>query len=181
MEDPRGHGGRNERDERTGNASTYTRPERNDDDGRDAHGDGRAIDRACVLREDLEPFDEFRRHGSHLQAESVLHLARRDDDRNPRGESRDEWMWNEANRRAETGEAEADEQHTGHERGDGETADAVLLHDAVDDHDEGAGRAADLYSRASEPLAIAKAMDSGRATTPTMTPAMTSRTNCSRE
>ena len=43
-----------------------------------------------------------------------------------------------------------DEQHAGHQRGDGESVDAVLLHDAVDDHDERAGRSADLHARAAE-------------------------------
>ncbi len=43
-----------------------------------------------------------------------------------------------------------DEQHAGHERRDGESVDAVLLDDAVDDDDERAGRSADLDARAAE-------------------------------
>ena len=38
----------------------------------------------------------------------------------------------------------------GHERRDREAVDAVLLDDAVDDHDERAGRAADLHPRAAQ-------------------------------
>ena len=43
-----------------------------------------------------------------------------------------------------------DEDHAGHERRDDEAVDAELLHDAVDDDDERAGRSADLDARAAE-------------------------------
>ena len=86
------------------------------------------------------------------------------------------------------------------QRGDREALDAVARDDAVDDHHEGAGRAADLHAAAAERRdeearrrsrcrgparahaeAIANAIASGSATTPTITPASTSRASCARE
>jgi hypothetical protein len=71
--------------------------------------------------------------------------------------------------------------------------------DAVDNGDEGAGRAADLYAGAAkcevmkpatmavqmpaageQPLAMAKAMARGRASTPTVMPEARSLPNCAR-
>ena len=42
------------------------------------------------------------------------------------------------------------EHHAAHQRRDHQAVDAVLLDDAVDDHDERAGRPADLHPRAAE-------------------------------
>jgi hypothetical protein len=47
-------------------------------------------------------------------------------------------------------QAEHDQKHTGHQRGNGQALEAVLLDDAVDDNNERARRTADLYLRTSE-------------------------------
>ena len=59
-------------------------------------------------------------------------------------------MWNERDGVTELRDAHDDEDHAGHERGDGEAIDTVLLHDAVDDHDECAGGSADLHARSAQ-------------------------------
>ena len=46
---------------------------------------------------------------------------------------------------AQAGEAEDDQDHAGHERRQQQPVHPVPLDDAVDDHHEGAGRAADLH------------------------------------
>ena len=71
-------------------------------------------------------------------------------DGDARGEAGDHRKGNELDGGAQLGQAERDQQQARHDRGDGQSIHAVLLDDPIDDHDEGAGRAADLHPRAAQ-------------------------------
>ena len=80
--------------------------------------------------------------------------------------------------------AHKDEDKPGYEGGNGQPFDAVLLDNTVDNNDKSTCRSPDLYgtpmiavvrpTSGLTPLAIPKAMARGRATIPTMTPAIIS-------
>ena len=59
-------------------------------------------------------------------------------------------MRNKLDRRAELGDAEHDEYQASHNGRHDEAVDPVSLDDSVDDHDECAGRSADLDARSAE-------------------------------
>ena len=136
---------------------------------------------------------------AHAQAEKVLDLTREDDHGDAAREADDHGVRNELDHAAELRDAHHDQHDAGHERRDDQSVDAVLLHDAVHDDDERAGRAADLHARAAErgdekagddrgaepavgrdAAAMANAIASGIATMPTMMPAIRSRPSCRR-
>ena len=52
--------------------------------------------------------------------------------------------------RPQAEESQQDQEYARHDRGDGQSLDAVLLDDAIDDHDECTCGAADLYATAAE-------------------------------
>jgi hypothetical protein len=83
---------------------------------------------------DHEPYPEY-----------VPQLLDDEDDGDARGEAGDHREWNELDGAAELGQAESDQQQPRHDGRHGEPVHAVLLHDPVDDHHEGAGRATDLH------------------------------------
>jgi len=56
----------------------------------------------------------------------------------------------ELDRCTEPGQPQNDEDDAGHHRRNRQPLDAVFLHNAVDDHDEGAGRPADLHARTAQ-------------------------------
>jgi hypothetical protein len=80
----------------------------------------------------------------------VLHLAREDDDGDSARESGDEWCRHELDDGTQARESHHEQHEAGHEGRDREPLDPVLLHDAVDDHDERARGPADLYSRTAQ-------------------------------
>jgi hypothetical protein len=92
-----------------------------------------------------EALDELRRGVLHPEAEGVAQLLDRDDGPDGGGEAGDHRKGNELDRAAESGESHGDEDETRHEGRRQEAVHPVLLHDAVDDHHEGAGRSADLH------------------------------------
>ena len=97
------------------------------------------------------PFlDEVRRHFVHRQAEEVFYLGREDGHGDTARKSHDDGIGDILDDGSQPQEAEHDEEGTGHERGDGQSLDAVLLDDAVDDDDERSCGAADLDAAASE-------------------------------
>ena len=126
------------------------RPDHDDRQCRRSDADGCRCDGRCMVDVRAPLGEKFRRHGAHLQAEEIFDLAREDDDGDPAREAGDHRMRDELDRAAELRESHDDEQHASHQRRHREPVDAVLLHDAVDDHDERAGRSADLNARAAE-------------------------------
>jgi hypothetical protein len=94
--------------------------------------------------------EKVRGHRTHFEPEQVFHLARENDHGDSAREPGDDGVWNELDDSAELRGAEDDEEHTGHDRGDEESVDPILLDDAVHDHDERARRSADLHARAAE-------------------------------
>ena len=97
------------------------------------------------------PFvQESGRDALDLQAEEVLDLGREDGQGDTAGEAHDDRVGDIFDDRAQMEHAHQDQEGTGHEGRDRETAHAVLLDDSVDDDDEGTGRAADLHLAAAE-------------------------------
>ena len=84
------------------------------------------------------------------QAEQILDLTGKDDEGDAAGESGHHREGNELDRAAQPGQSETDEDDAAHQRGDHEPVEAVALHDAVDDHDEGARGPADLHPRSAQ-------------------------------
>ena len=68
----------------------------------------------------------------------------------PRGEAGDDREGDELDDAAQLGQAQGDQDDARHHGGDDQAVDAVLLHDAVDDHDERAGGPADLHPGAAQ-------------------------------
>ena len=139
------------RDQGAGNLRGNFWPQDADGEGHEAHDDGIDIDRierggvkldladgvGGVLREEAEP-------------EEVRHLAERDDDGDTRGKAHGHRVRDELDDGAELRDAENDEQNTREECRGGQAVVAVLAHDAVDNHDEGARGAADLEARTAQ-------------------------------
>src|SRR6266478_4744543 len=102
------------------------------------------------MRERDEPGPELARHLGELKTEKILELRDRDEYRDAVGESYDDRPWNELDGRAHPGRAEHDENDAGHQGAHEQPVDAMSRDDARDDHDERAGRPADLEARAAE-------------------------------
>ena len=90
--------------------------------------------------------------GVVLQAESeeVANLGAGNQHRNAVGETHHDRAGNELHRFAKAGEAHDDQHHACHHGAEEQSLHAVLDDDSVDDHDEGAGGAADLRARAAQ-------------------------------
>ena len=86
----------------------------------------------------------------HRQAEEILDLRGRDQQRDAVGEADDDRPRNEAHRRAQAGEAQEQQDHAGHHGDHEQSGEAVLRDDAGDDHDERAGGTADLNLRSAQ-------------------------------
>jgi hypothetical protein len=134
-----------------------------------------------------------------LQAEEILDLGEEDHHRDAVGEADHHRQRDEADQLPMRSAPMASSMHAGQHGGDEQVLHAVVGDDGVDDGDEGAGGAADLHPRAAEaeirkpatmavqmpavgdmPEAIAKAIASGRASTPTVMPAERSLPSCAR-
>jgi hypothetical protein len=131
-----------------------------------------------------------------MQPEKILDLRAGDEDGDAIGEADDYGPRDKFHARTQSSDAHDDEQDAGHNGDHEEAVNAVRGDDAGDDDDEGAGGAADLSlgsakggdeeagnngavdaSLRCQSGAIAKAMASGRATRPTVIPAITSSRN----
>src|SRR4051812_43774825 len=100
---------------------------------------------------DLRPLgNEFRWQVSNAQPEEILDLTGENDDRYPAGESDDNRVRNELDRRAQPGQAEYHQNHSSHQSGDDESVDAESLYYSVNYDDECSGRSTDLHSRATQ-------------------------------
>ena len=94
--------------------------------------------------------EEIGRHAGHLQTQKVLDLRQRNQHRDAVGKADHHGNGNEADQRAELEQAHQKQHDARHRGGDDQVGQAVALHDAVDDDDEGAGRPADLHRTAAE-------------------------------
>ena len=124
-------------------------------DGDDQYGD--ETDEECGERHGVEvgeishPLaDEIGGDIIDLQAKEVDDLCGEDGQGDTAGEADNDGIRDELDDRAEFEETEEHENDTSHESGDGEAGEAVVADDVVDDDDEGAGGASDLYAVTAE-------------------------------
>ena len=107
-------------------------------------------DRVQVTGERLQAGDERRRHVVDAQAQEVLDLRARNQDRDPVREPDDDRTGQVIDRGAQAGDAENQQHHAGHHRAHEQAAHAVLRDDGGNDDDERPRRAADLVSGSAE-------------------------------
>ena len=81
----------------------------------------------------------------HLHTQQVFHLCGEDSDGDTAGETYHDGVGNILDNGSQTQHAQHDEEYTSHQRGDGQSLDAILLDDTVDDDDEGTCRSSNLY------------------------------------
>src|SRR5436189_3971077 len=94
---------------------------------------------------DLDPlFDEIGRKLFDSQAKEIIHLRRKNDQRDTGCEPDDHRIWDEFEQRPHSREAHNHEQYAGDKGCNDEPFVTVFLDDAVNDHDESAGRSTDL-------------------------------------
>jgi hypothetical protein len=98
----------------------------------------------------LDSGKEFRRQVVDLQPEEILDLGEENDDGDAVGEADDDGDRNEADQLPHAGDAHGQQKDAGEHGGAQQVAEAVHGDDAVDDGDEGAGRATDLHARAAK-------------------------------
>ena len=141
-----------ERDDVAGHARHQPVPDDDQHEHADAH-DRRRNGRVAEVRRarTLMRADELARHRLiERDPEEVLELRAGDDERDAVGEADDDRARDEPDGGAGAGEPHDDEHDAGHHRAHEQAVDAVLGDDARDDHDERAGRSADLHVRAAE-------------------------------
>ena len=92
------------------------------------------------------PFiDEIGRNTLNIHTEKVVHLGRKNGERNTRRETYDNRIWNKLDDITQFEYTHEDEQYTRHDRGDEQAREAMLLDDTIDNDDEGAGRTTNLH------------------------------------
>ena len=92
------------------------------------------------------PFvNKIGRNTLDIHTEKVVHLGRKNGERNTRRETYDNRIWNKLDDITQFEYTHEDEQYTRHDRGDEQTREAMLLNDTVDNDNEGAGRTTNLY------------------------------------
>ena len=99
---------------------------------------------ACPL------LDEVGRHRVDGQSEEVLNLCGEDGYGDTAREAYNNRVGNVLDDSTKLEQTEQNEEHASHDGGDGESFDAVLLYDAVDDDDESTGRTANLHLATAE-------------------------------
>ena len=104
----------------------------------------------ALADEHLDAAEELAGQLRRLQPEQVPDLRARDQDADAVGEADDDRPRDVLDRRAESGDAEQDQDHAGHQRAHEQPVEAVGRDDAGHDDDERAGRSADLDARAAE-------------------------------
>ena len=93
---------------------------------------------------------EVGRNRPRLEAEQILDLRQRNQHRNAVGEADDDGHRDVLDQRAELEPAHRKQQRAGQHGRDQQIRQAVALHDAVDDDDEGTGGPADLHAGAAQ-------------------------------
>ena len=119
-------------------------------EGGHAQRHGRPLHRVEVFGQGADLREKFGGQRPGLQAEKILDLRQEDQHRDAVGEADDDGQRNELDQHAQPEDAHRQQDAAGHEGADEQVRHAVLRDDAVDDDDEGAGRAADLHARAAE-------------------------------
>ena len=100
---------------------------------------------AEMLRIEDPLVDEISRHVRQAQTEEIVHLRAEDRQRDTCREANNNRVWHELDHRSQLRQTHRDQQDSRHHRRDHQTAQTVLLDDAVDDHDERTRRATDLH------------------------------------
>ena len=122
----------------------------NDPDSRDGHGHGRRSDAVTRRPEGRDLLQDLPGLVRHAQPEELAHLAGEDDDRDPRREPHRDRERNELDEGPEPHQTRGGKHQAGQESGQDQPVQAVLGHGRGDEHDEGAGRTADLEARPAE-------------------------------
>ena len=94
--------------------------------------------------------DEVARHLVDAQPEEVLHLRGEDGQRDTARKTHHDGIRDVPDDGPQTEQPQQDEEHARHERGDHQSALAVLCNDAVDNDDERSRRSANLHPAAPE-------------------------------
>ena len=126
------------------------RSEDDDEQAQQTHTQRPEINMAEVL-EITNPFMyEVSRHILDAQAEQIVHLRGEDRQRDTARETHDHRVRDELDDATQVEETHENQQDTRHDRGDSQTTQAILLDDAIDDHDERTRRSTDLHLRSAE-------------------------------
>ena len=126
-----GHYGDNDyRDERAWDFLAYPRHEGYDDDAQQSHCRAPQVDVADVLEVGNPFLDEVGGVAAHLHSREVLYLRGEDGYGDTAGESHDDGVGNVLYNCPEPEHSHEDEEHASHERGDGESLNAILGDDA---------------------------------------------------
>ena len=89
-------------------------------------------------------------HLGNFQSQQIFHLRQRNQHGNAIGESHDDADRHITHQRSELEKPHQKQQDPGAGGGNQQIGDAVALNNAVDDHDESAGRPANLHRRAAQ-------------------------------
>ena len=136
--------------ERTGHFLTEFRRQYDDADADQTHKRAPQVD-ITEITEIGTPFcKEFSRILVHCHTEEILNLCGEDGDGDTAGETHHDGVGDVLDDGAQTKHAQEDEEHTCHQRGDGQSLYAILMDDAIDDDDEGTRRTANLHLRTTE-------------------------------
>ena len=103
-----------------------------------------------VPRQHADLGEEVGRQLVDLQSEEVFHLRQPDQHCDAVGESDDDGHRDVAHQRAQLEQAQQKQQYPRQRGGNQQVGQPVAFDDAVDDDDEGTGRAADLHMRAAQ-------------------------------
>ncbi len=111
---------------------------------------GRQVDGMRVGGQGLDAAEELGRQVVDLQAEEILDLGEENDHRDAVGEADDHGDRNETDELPHAGDAHGEQEDAGENGGAHQVGVTVNGDDAIDDGDEGAGRATDLHARSAE-------------------------------
>ena len=136
--------------ERARQAFRHLGGEDDDGEGDKADGQRQPVNIAQVGQVDAPFGDELRGDVLQPQPEEVVDLGGEDGQGDTGGEADDDGVWDELDDRAEPEKPHQHQYQSGHQCGQGETFKPEAGDDAVDDHDERAGGAADLHGVATE-------------------------------
>jgi hypothetical protein len=142
--------GDQDRRQRAGNAAGDPGPDDHDQQGQPGEAGGERIDPVQMRPH----YPQLAQHiaGKRVQthAEKGGQLGDGDKDGDAGGEADNERIGQILDDRAQAAHPHQHQQPARHQRGDGQAGHAVLLHNPVHDHNEGAGGAADLHAAAAE-------------------------------
>ena len=136
--------------ERSRNLLAHLRSESDDDDAEDADNGAPEVG-SREVRDIASPFlDEVRRHAFYGKSEEVLYLCGEDGHGNTARKSHHDGVGNILDDGAQLQQTEQQQEHASHDGGYHQSLYAILLYDAVDDDNEGAGWSAYLHLAAAE-------------------------------